>query len=108
MISIEICLLTVWLNPDLVLSVFREDVEACDIQFELEGFCEFAETSAGANKLLFTDVGGHLEDLGIDVVTPGVMESENKVAVFSVDQEFDIGPKELGKFVKKDFGLVVC
>jgi hypothetical protein len=51
-------------------------------------------------------VCGHLEDLRVDVVNSVLVESENIFAVLSLDQEFDVGAKELGKLPEEVLGLV--
>ena len=67
-VSIEEGLFTVRLDPDLVLAVLREEVEACDVELEGLSLREFAEDGASGQQIIFADVSGHLEYFSTDII----------------------------------------
>ena len=43
MVTVEESLLSLGLQPDLVLAIFGEEVETCDVKLELLCLCEFTK-----------------------------------------------------------------
>lgn len=89
-VSVEEGLFTVWFDPDFILAVFCEMVEACNAELELLGFSKFAKDDSRGKKFVFPDVRCHFENFCVKVVDTVSVETEYMLAVLTIDQEFDV------------------
>lgn len=90
MISIEKAHFCTWFNPDFVICILREIVDASDLQSELARLGELAETSAHRNKLVTRERFGKVCQLRAKIVHLVAMKAEAEIAVRSIDQLFDV------------------
>ncbi len=84
-VAIQERLLAIRLHPHLVFGVLGKIVQTRDMQLHLAGLGELAEAGAGANQLVLADVGGHFQNLRIDVVDAVLVEAEDILAVLAVN-----------------------
>ena len=107
-VSIEEGLFTVRLDPDLVLAVLREEVEACDVELEGLSLREFAEDGASGQQIIFADVSGHLEYFSTDIINSWPVETEHVITIFTIDKELDIGSHVFGQLLEEGLRFRLC
>lgn len=108
MVAIQVRHLTVLLDPDLELGVLGQNVERRDVQTELAGLGELANTGSERHEAVPGHTGSILCNVLTHIVNSVLLYPEAVWLVGSVDEVGNVAANVVCQLLKNDFGLFFC
>ena len=106
-VPVEVGHLSPALDPDLILAVLGEVVEAGDVESELTAFGELADEDSCRKKFLPGDVAGHIGDGAVNEENSVFDESEHWLFLGPVDEVLQGISDVLVEFGEKHLGFLI-
>lgn len=104
-VSIQEWHLAVGLDPDLVLGVLCNVVQASDMQAELPSLCELSKADSERDQLVPSNASSLSHQLLADIVDTIPVKSKAVCLIASVNQVCDVAPDVFCKLLKECLGF---
>lgn len=107
-VAVKVRHLTVLLDPDLEFGVLGQNVKRSDMQAELSGLGELANTGSKRHEVVSGHAGSVFGYVLAHIVDSVLLYPEAVGLVGSVDEVGNVAANVVCQLLKDDFGLFFC